>query len=406
VYLSISTIGLIAGLFISWYLLTNPGLLAPNNAAAKAYYVLLLVLGLAVAAFLFGAMKSTARLTGTQFGAAYEFGGPAAISILVVIGGFYLTRPPEDFGLTIRLHAGDPITDATETWARVDLGARRDERLFSRDGEVQFSGLPARYLETDLPIEIISKLFKLKEPRSAYKIPSSGVLYIDVLRVPPGENRIEVGSRILVSHFIGEPITAFGLRVINETSNPTELADLALDLTSPTGAYHSLVLSMVAPSQKSSEATSPPPKWCIYPNETLDVYLWWARIPWQMLGVTLTQRVKQLPEYQAADRWPCLNETTLSSAAVSVVQKSFESAFIWTPGKWTFKLSRSLNGKPTESVFVVELTEAEIMGMKAVSELYKECQGVNTAAMIVSSGAAQTLVDKPRLEFTAPTMTK
>ena len=401
-YVAISAVGLLVTAVIGWYLLTNPNLLSSGNTAARAYYVLLLVLGLAAAAFLFGAMRSTARLTGTELGAAYEFGGPVVVAILVVVGGFYLIKPPDDFGLTIRLRASEPITDATETWARVDLGARRDERLFSRDGEVQFSGLPARYLDSELPIELISKAFKLKEPKSAYKISSNGVLYLDVLRISPGENKVEVGSRIVISHFIGEPITAFGLRVINETTKPTDFSDLALDLKSPSGASHSLILSMVSPSQKSNESTPPPPKWRVYPGETLDVYLWWARIPWQMLGTALGQRIKQLPEYQEANRWPCYNEVKLSSAATAIVQKSLQSAFIWEAGKWSFDFSGSLDGKRVDVPFVVDLSESDIAGMKAVSDFYGECQGINPASMFVSSGAAQTLVDKPRRDFTAP----
>lgn len=401
-YAIISGVGLIIAILVGWYLLASPALLAPNNAAAKAYYILLLILGIAAAAFLFGAMRSTARLAGSEWNSAYEFGGPVAMAILVVIGGFYLTKAPDDFGLIVRLRAKEPITDAVETWARVDLGARRDERLFSRDGEVQFSSLPARYMENELPIELISKAFKLKEPKSAYKIPSNGVLYLDVVRVAPGETKVEVGSRIIVSHFIGEPISSFGLRVINETAKPSDLADLALDLISPAGRSYSLVLSMVTASQKSNDAAPPPPKWRVYPGETLDTYLWWARIPWQMLGTSLTQRVKQLPEYQANDRWPCYNEATLSSDALAIVQKSMDAAFIWTAGKWTLNLSGSLDGKRVDVPFVLELTDADVAGMKAVSELYKECQALNTGAMFVSSGAAQTLVDKPRHDFVAP----
>ena len=55
-----------------------------------------------------------------------------------------------------------------------------------------------------------------------------------------------------------------------------------------------------------------------------------------------------------------------------------------------------------EIPFSVDLTEAEVAGLKAVSDFYKECQGLNTATMFVSSGAAQTLVDKPRLDFAVP----
>jgi hypothetical protein len=401
VYAVLSAFGLLVALAVGWYLLANPNLLKANNAAARAYYPLLIFLGLGAAAFLFGAMRSTATISGTHFGAAFEFGGPAALAILVVIGGFWLTKTADSFNLTVRLRSQEAITDATETWARIDLGARRDERLFSRDGEVTFSDLPARYLEDELPIVLISKGFRLKEPKPTYKIPADAVLYLDVAKTAPTEFKIEISSRVTVSHIIGDPIVAFGLRALNETTKSFELSEISLDLTSPKGAKHSLILSVITAAARSGDMSFPPPSWRIAPGEALSIYLWWARIPWQNLTMAQAQQIKQLPEYQRPDRWPCNNELSLSDDAAKLMTESLESAFIWEAGLWTFELTGVSNGKSISLSWGIQFSDADINGMKAVSSLYKSCQGLSTGTMFVSIGAVQTMLDKPRLGVTS-----
>ena len=63
-----------------------------GRSNAQIFYVLLIALGLASAAFLFGAMRSYARMKGKTNYGAYELGGPICVLVLVVLGGFQL--PP------------------------------------------------------------------------------------------------------------------------------------------------------------------------------------------------------------------------------------------------------------------------------------------------------------------------
>ncbi len=182
-YAVISVAGLSSAALIGRYLLRNPGLLAPDAASARSFFVLLLILGLSSAAFLFGFLQSTASLSGTQFGTAFQFGGPVVVAILVVIGGFYLTKSAEQFALIIRLKSDIPITDLNETFVRVDLGGRRDKRAFSPDGEATINEVPARFMGQEISIEIESKSYRLRTPNLRHVVPPERVIYLAVDRM-------------------------------------------------------------------------------------------------------------------------------------------------------------------------------------------------------------------------------
>jgi tetratricopeptide (TPR) repeat protein len=157
--------------------------------SAQGYYVLLAILGLAAAAFLFGALRSTARLTGTQYGYAADLGGPVVIAVLLVYGGFYFTKQPVEFWLTVRLKGDQPITDAADTFIWVDLDARRERREFSTLGEAVITSIPARFRNSGLPIEFQSKVYRLKEEGSVYRIPDNAIIYLNVLKLTSTERQ-------------------------------------------------------------------------------------------------------------------------------------------------------------------------------------------------------------------------
>jgi hypothetical protein len=182
-YAVLSFISLFICIAIGWFLVSNPALIGSSTASARGYFVLLAVLGLACAAFLFGAMRSHAQLTGSHFGAAFEFGGPVVVAILVVLGGFHLTKTADDFSLIIRLRTDEAIADASDSWVQVDLAGRRERREFSRSGEASIPNVPSRFVESEIPIHVDSKIYRLKDPKPQYTIPSNGIVYLDALKV-------------------------------------------------------------------------------------------------------------------------------------------------------------------------------------------------------------------------------
>src|SRR4051812_48772298 len=57
------------------------------------FYLVLFPLGLAAAAFLYKAMKSTGVLKGRRYGLTLELGGPVVVFVLVIAGGYAFGRP-------------------------------------------------------------------------------------------------------------------------------------------------------------------------------------------------------------------------------------------------------------------------------------------------------------------------
>jgi hypothetical protein len=184
VILCLATLGIF--LLVGWYLLKNPVLLSN-----QAFFVLLILLGLSAAAFLFGALRSTARLTGQQFGYEIELGGPVVIAVLVVAGGFYVAKQPDDFYFVVQLRNGESqvIPDVADSTIRVDFSANHELHRFS-DGQAIFLHVPMNFRNAEVPIEFNSPRYSLKEPKKAKMILDNGLVYLDVVEVKP--NVVEV----------------------------------------------------------------------------------------------------------------------------------------------------------------------------------------------------------------------
>ena len=89
----------------------NAQLLAAFGLTGNYYYAVLLALGLAAAAFLFGVLQSYARFNGRNGWGVLELGGPIVGSALVVLGGFYLVPIPLPFAVTVFVHGEGGIYD-------------------------------------------------------------------------------------------------------------------------------------------------------------------------------------------------------------------------------------------------------------------------------------------------------
>jgi hypothetical protein len=146
-------LGIAVGLLV-FYIAEVPRLVQ-TGTGDKVFYLLLIPWGLASAAFLFGAMRSYARLTGNPFGNAIELGGPVVLFCLVVVGGFKLVPPAQDptFDLTVRVHGEDspsPMIDNGKITLELDT-VRRLESIDAA-GEANFKGVPVAYRASTLRI--------------------------------------------------------------------------------------------------------------------------------------------------------------------------------------------------------------------------------------------------------------
>src|SRR5215831_9942743 len=103
----------------------------------KVYYIVLLPSAVASAVALFGVLRGYARLTTKHPGMAIELGGPAALFILVLWGGFQITRSEAGtFDLTVRVNSSDGTAPMIKTGAiTIDLDNDRRTALFNSKGE-------------------------------------------------------------------------------------------------------------------------------------------------------------------------------------------------------------------------------------------------------------------------------
>jgi hypothetical protein len=185
-YALLSFVGLCIALFVGWFIISKSPVLLAGGIFNQAYYILLAVLGLAVAAFLFGAMRSAATVSGNYFGLALDLGGPAAGAALVVVGGFWLTKPNPSFDLTIRLQ-GDSISEGNtgDDWATVDIGQKHDRLPIDRLGDAIDRSLNTELRNQQVRVSLDSKRFRIKDQQESYAIPADGVLRLNVEPVDP-----------------------------------------------------------------------------------------------------------------------------------------------------------------------------------------------------------------------------
>ena len=183
VYAALSAGGLATALFVGWYISVH--LRELQEVIPQAYCILLLILGLAAAAFLFGAMRSTATVQGRQLGIAFDVGGPAAGALLVIVGGFWLTRAPPTFDLTVRLSGPEVRSDIANSWIVVDLGQLHPRISPDQQGDATQKQVGENHRHDPVRLQLESKQYRLSNPNKTYTIPSDNVLRVDVERIPP-----------------------------------------------------------------------------------------------------------------------------------------------------------------------------------------------------------------------------
>jgi hypothetical protein len=163
--------------FAAWFIVERLDVLA--QYIDKAYYIVLVVLGLGAAAFLFGAMRSYGSIKGERFGAGWEFGGPAAFALIVVLAGMELPSSAKPFDLTIRFMGIQP---SAEDRAEVDLGVRHDFPEIDRHGDAIVRGVDPTLMSKKIRIGLISNTWRIKDPKDEYVIPSDALIRIQTER--------------------------------------------------------------------------------------------------------------------------------------------------------------------------------------------------------------------------------
>lgn len=178
---------------------------APNmtglGITKSLYYIVLIPVGLTSAAFLFGALRSSAKYSGKTSYGSIELTGPVVIFCLVVIGGFYFAAPDSEFLLTIRTKVVDePEKILNHGTLILDIGDQRIEKQLSENGEVSFAGIASRFIGKSVNIIPQIKGYKIKGS-SLISIPDNHIIYLEL-----EERRDSTLLRGRVINEIGNPV--------------------------------------------------------------------------------------------------------------------------------------------------------------------------------------------------------
>jgi hypothetical protein len=114
--------------------------------AGNAFYITLLPLGVASAAFLFGAMNSAATFTGKVLSGSLQLSGSVVGTVMVVAGGFYFANPAGPFAVTVRVQGPAGVGSAVSTGKVVmELGRSLPEEGLNSKGEAEFKEIPPSF---------------------------------------------------------------------------------------------------------------------------------------------------------------------------------------------------------------------------------------------------------------------
>jgi len=120
----------------------------------QVYYLVLVLMGLTAAGFLFGVLKSSATWAGKLWGGTLRLSGSVVGAALVVIGGYYFIPKATFFPLTVYVHGeGGPQDIVLRNRGRVflKLGPEISSELIGENGQAVFPRVPADFRGQQVP---------------------------------------------------------------------------------------------------------------------------------------------------------------------------------------------------------------------------------------------------------------
>lgn len=182
VYSAIGGGAFIAALCVLLLMLIQCDTLVRLGLVGNVYYFLLVPLGLSVAVFLFGVLRSHATYVNKCKGKSLELGGPIVAFILVVVLGFYLVPNPEPLTLTLFVHGAEGQQDVplrNTGWILLDLGGDRRREPIGDKGQSVFAGIPATFRGQSVPVALDAPGHELTVPNRKITI-EDGTAYVEL----------------------------------------------------------------------------------------------------------------------------------------------------------------------------------------------------------------------------------
>lgn len=180
----ISLAGFLAAAALVFLMVWKAETLVSLGLTGKLYYVVLLPLGLSVAAFLFGVLQSYAAYEGNQLGGKLVLGGPIIAFLLVVILGFVLVPDPSTFSLTVYVHGSGGVQDTVlrnSGEVFLDLGGDRRHMQIGDQGQAYFPAIPANFRGQEVPVWVGSDKFESVAPDRGLRLDKTAI-YLPVRR--------------------------------------------------------------------------------------------------------------------------------------------------------------------------------------------------------------------------------
>jgi len=126
------------------------------------YYLVLVLMGLAAAGFLFGVLPSSATYEGTVLGGTLKLSGAIVGAALVVVGGYFLVPKTFTFPLAVYVHGqGGPQDMVLGNSGRVvlKLGPELRSEPIRDNGQAYFPTIPANFRGQEVPVWVESQDF-------------------------------------------------------------------------------------------------------------------------------------------------------------------------------------------------------------------------------------------------------
>jgi hypothetical protein len=153
-YALISFVVFLCSVAVLLLLIVNADKLSRFGLLQQVYYLVLVLMGLTAAGFLFGVLHSSASWAGKLLGGTLRLSGSAVGAALVVIGGYYFIPKATFFPLTIYVHGeGGPQDVVLRNTGRVflKLGPEIGSEPISENGQAVFSRIPADFRGQQVP---------------------------------------------------------------------------------------------------------------------------------------------------------------------------------------------------------------------------------------------------------------
>jgi hypothetical protein len=239
-YVAIAAGAFVAAVGILLIMLFQVETLVRLGLVGNLYYVVLVPLGLAVAAFLFGVLRSYAVYSGAVSGGTLELGGPIVAFTLVVILGFYLNPSTQPFGLTVFVHGEKGLQDIVLQNAGsvlLDLGGDRRRERIGDKGQAHFVGIPTNFRGQAVAVAIDAPGFELVAGSGTLKI-SGDSAYLAVRA-----KAVELSGYVRADN--SQPIAGATVSVAGSSAHTDASGYFKLMLPGA-GAHQSLALQVTA----------------------------------------------------------------------------------------------------------------------------------------------------------------